>query len=178
MFGDEARLEHAPEPQRHVGIFGGILRRPFRGYAIKGDPGFARASDRIEVDIDMIKVAPGQWIKAVIRAARIEHIGHQHRVVAGRGRNAAQGGKCVILGNLVLRDRAGKQAAANAVAAFAMGERHVTGLVGGECEREATQYCLHGIKARRLSVDGDHAQILRARNPGLESVKRAHGLIK
>ena len=37
--GGKSRLQHAPEPQRHVGVFGRIFRRLLERYARKADEG-------------------------------------------------------------------------------------------------------------------------------------------
>ena len=60
---------------------------------------------------------------------------------------------------------------------LAVAERHVAGLARRDREREAAQLGLHRIERRRLGVDRDHAGLARARDPGVEPVERAHGLV-
>src|SRR5216683_1715199 len=79
--------------------------------------------------------------------------------------------------DLVGRDLAGEQTAVAAVAAFAMAERNVASLVGGEREREAAQRRLHRIEARGLRIDCDRAELARARDPGGEPVQAAHDFV-
>src|SRR5262249_29121120 len=79
--------------------------------------------------------------------------------------------------DLVGRDLAGEQTAVTAVAAFAMAERNVASLVGGEREREAAQRRLHRIEARGLRIEREHPELARARDPGGEPVEAAHDLV-
>src|SRR5262249_6722760 len=69
------------------------------------------------------------------------------------------------------------QTAVAAVAAFAMAERNVASLVGGERERETAQRRLHGIEARGLGIERDRAEVARARDPGGQPVEAAHDLV-
>ncbi len=58
-----------------------------------------------------------------------------------------------------------------------MTERHVTGLVGRERQREAAKLRLHRIETIGLGVDGDEALVARAFDPGIEPIEAAHGFI-
>src|SRR5262249_56644345 len=78
--------------------------------------------------------------------------------------------------DLIGRDLAGEQTAVAAVAAFAVGERNVASLVGGERERETAQRRLHRIEVRGLGTDRDRAKLARARATGREAVDGAHDL--
>src|SRR5262249_61951698 len=78
---------------------------------------------------------------------------------------------------LVGRNLAGEQTAVAAIAAFAMAERNVASLVGGERERETAQRRLHGIEARGLGIERDRAEVARARDPGGQPVKAARDLV-
>ncbi len=91
MLGGKPRLEHLPQPQRHVGILGGIFGRLVDLDAVERDLGLAGFRHFVEIDCLMIEIAPRQGIEAVIGAAGIDHIGHQHGVVVGRDLDAAHG---------------------------------------------------------------------------------------
>ena len=80
------------------------------------------------------------------------------------------------LGDLIGRDLALEQAAA-AVAALAVRQRHVAGLVRRQRQREAAQRRLHRIEARGLGVDGDKTLVAGALDPGFEPVEAAHGFV-
>src|ERR1019366_6950070 len=56
-------------------------------------------------------------------------------------------------------------------------KRHVKGFVGRERERETAQSRLHRVEAGGLSVDRDHAQLMRSRDPFLQAGKRAHAFV-
>ena len=124
------------------------------------------------VDGGVLEIAVGERFEFVAGAAGIEHVGHQHRVVVGRYLDAALGKQRPVelavladledalvfqqrleraerggLADLVGRDLAGEQAAASAIAALAVGERHVAGFVGCERKRDAAQRRLHRVDA-------------------------------
>ena len=70
-----------------------------------------------------------------------------------------------------------EQVAAALGASVAMADRHVAGFVVADRQREAAEVRLHRIEAGGLGVDRDHADVSRARDPGVEPVERAHGLV-
>ena len=80
------------------------------------------------------------------------------------------------LGDLIGRDLALEQAAA-AVAALAVRQRHVAGLVRRQRQRKAAQLRLHRIEAGGLGVDRDKTLVAGALDPGLEPVEAAHGFV-
>ena len=67
------------------------------------------------------------------------------------------------VGHLDRHHLAGEQA--GAVAALAVDQRHVAGLVDADGKREAAQLRLHRIEAGGLGVDGDHAGVDGAHHP-------------
>ncbi len=92
-FGGEARLQHAPQPQRHVGVLGGVLRRLVDRHAREADEIAPRARDFGEVNGLVAEPALGERVHAVAVAgrARIERVGNQHGVVERRDFDAAPG---------------------------------------------------------------------------------------
>ena len=121
--------------------------------------------------------ALGQRVHVVAAAAGVEHVGHQHGVVAGRDVDAAQREHLrvelhvladlehaavfqqrlerrerIALGNLVRR-KLGREQAGVALAGLAMTERHVAGFVRRDREREAAQLGLHRVEAVGLGVE-------------------------
>ena len=91
MLGGEAGFEHLPQPQRRVGVFGGIFGRLVDLDAVERHPGLAGLGHLVEVDGAVIEVALRQRIEAVVGTAGIDHIGHQQRVVVGADLDAAHG---------------------------------------------------------------------------------------
>ena len=89
--GGQPRLEHLPQPQRDVGILGGVFGRLGDIDAVERDLGFSSAGDLIVIDGRVIEIALGERLETVIGTPGIEHVGHQHGVVARRKADAAQG---------------------------------------------------------------------------------------
>ena len=79
--------------------------------------------------------------------------------------------------DLIRRDAAFKQAAAAAVATFAVGERNVAGFVRRQRQRDAAEPRLHRVDAVGFDSDRHGAEVGRARDPGLQPVGRAHDLV-
>ena len=137
--------------------------------------------------------------------AGVEHVGHQHGVVVGTNRRCRAARRSAsryfrswpILSTLGSSSTGLSAASAScsgiwpaqslapartgrrrlAVAALAMAERHVAGFVVGDRQREAAEARLHRIEAGGLGVDRDDADVLGARDPGLQPVERADGLV-
>ena len=145
VLGGKPGFEHLPQPQRHVGILGGVFGRLVDFDAVERDLGLAGLGHLVEVDGLVIEVAPRQGIEAVIGTAGVDHVGHQHGVVVGRDLDAAHGENLPVefqiladlehagifqqrldgiergaFGNLIGRDLALEQAATAAVAALAV----------------------------------------------------------
>ena len=201
MLGGEPRFEHLPQPQRRVGVLGGIFGRLVNLDAVERHFGLAGLGDLVEVDGPVIEIALRQRIEAVVGAAGIDHVRHQQRIVVGRDRDAAHGENLKVefqvladlehalvleqrlhgvqrcaLGDLIGRDLALEQAAA-AVAALAVRQRHVAGLVRSERQRKAAQHRLHRIEAVGLGVDGNKPLVAGALDPGFEPVEAAHRFV-
>ena len=94
----------------------------------------------------------------------------------GSSRSGLMAANAARLWNLIGSALALEQAAI-AVAALAVRDRHVTGLVGRQRQRKAAQPGLHRIETRGLGVDRDIAEIARALDPGVEPRKLAHGFV-
>ena len=90
-----------------------------------------------------------------------------------------EGRERLLLGNLLRVQAAAEQAIgiAAAVAAFAMRERDVTGLVRSDRQCNAAERRLHRVDAERLDVDRNDSQIEGARDPGFEPIDAAHDLV-
>ena len=78
------RFEQLPEAQGDIGVLGCVFHRVIDGHPIKGDHGFARAQERFDLNRVVGQVAFRQGIHPVTMQARIQRVGHQHRVVDGR----------------------------------------------------------------------------------------------
>ncbi len=91
--GRKPRLQRHPKPQRHVGIFGGILRRLVERHGRKRLVGFlgaGRMPHRLrERHAGVAEVAFGKGIHPVLAAPAIERIRKQHRVIERRDLDAA-----------------------------------------------------------------------------------------
>ena len=89
--GGEARLQHHPQPQRHVGVLGGVLRRLVERHLRErlARTSWRRARARAPASKEMQRVpevALGELVHAVRAAPAVERVGHQHGVVEGRER--------------------------------------------------------------------------------------------
>ena len=200
--GRKPRLEHLPQPQHDVGLLGGIGRCLVDADGVKADPRLAGLDERVDVGDRVGERAFGERFEAMVLPAGIERVRHQHGVVIGGdlgaaqrqhlpgefqvvadlehapvGKKRPQGVERRAFGNLVGGDVAAEQAGAAALAAPAMTERHVAGLVRRHGKREAAQLRLHRIAARGADIDGDNAEVARALDPGVEPIETAHRLI-
>ncbi len=202
MIGRQPRLEHLPQPQHDVGALGAIGGRLLDADGVERDFGLAGLDQGREVERGVIEGVLGEGRKRVAHAAGIERVRHQHGVVVAGHRDAAQRqelpGEFQIvadlddapvleqrlqrverraLGQLVGREIAAEQAAGLALAALAMAERHIAGLVRRDRERETAQLGPHRIGADGRGIDGEKAELPRARNPDFELLDAAHGLV-
>ncbi len=89
--GGEARLQQPPQPQRHVGVLGGIMGRLVERHGIEGDPRAPRTGDILEGDRFVPKEFLGQLVHAVIAAPGVEHVADQQGIVEGGDGDAALG---------------------------------------------------------------------------------------
>ena len=86
--GGEPRLQHLPEPERHVGVLGRIGGGAVDLDPVEGDPGAARAGDLVEADRRVAEMAAESSSMPCEPLAGVEHVGDQHRVVEGADRDA------------------------------------------------------------------------------------------
>ncbi len=157
--GGKPRLQHAPEPQRHVRVFGRIFRRLLDRHAGEADEGAAGARDFADLDRLVLQIFGGEFVEAVAVAPGIENVGHQHRVVDGRETQPALGEHDAIdLGvvhdlqharrreqrrqpvqHIALFQLPGNEIAAEKIAgAFAaMRKRHIPGIAGRRARAKA-----------------------------------------
>jgi hypothetical protein len=81
VLGDEARLQHAPDAQGHVGAF----RRQRRGlvdrHLVERDLALAAAEQLVVFEHRVTEPALGQLLQRVRAAAGIEHVGDQLRII-------------------------------------------------------------------------------------------------
>ena len=198
--GGEPGLQNVPEPQRDVGVFGGIFGGLADFDTVESHPGLSGLGDFVVVDHRVIEIAPRQRAEPMIGAAGIDHVGHQQRVVVGRNRDPAlrenlpvefqvladleyagvfeqrlDGFECVLLGNLVRLDTGIEQAFAAAI--LLVRERDITGFVRRHRQREAAQCRLHRIERIGLGIDCDMAVLDRAHDPGFQPRKIAHDFV-
>ena len=89
MLGGEPRLQRVPQPQRHVGVLGGVFAGLVDGDAVEADLRFARAGDVVEMNGLVAEPAFRQIVHAVAAAAGVEHVGDQHGVVVAGDFDAA-----------------------------------------------------------------------------------------
>ncbi len=70
-----------------------------------------------------------------------------------------------------------EQVAAAIGAAVFMTERHVTGFIGRNRERETAQLGGHRVEAGGFGIDRDDAEVVSARDPFLQARQRAHAFV-
>ena len=88
-FGLKARPQRLVQAQRHVGIFGRVLRGGVDGHLVKGDLLGALARDRLVLDRFDAQVALRDRVHVVTRGHAVQHIGLEHGVVALAGQGNA-----------------------------------------------------------------------------------------
>ena len=201
MLGDHARLQHLGQAQRNIGVLGDVGRGLLERHVVEADLGFAAADHVVVVDRRVIEVARRQRVERMAEAAGIEHVGHQHGVLVRLHLDAAhrehlqlvfqvladledaallqqrfERGERRVLGHLFRMEPAAEQSLA--VAALAVRERNVTGLVRRDRERDAAQRGLHRIDAEGLDVDRHDAGVVGARNPGRETIGVADDFVR
>ena len=200
--GDHAGFEHLRQAQRNVRVLGDVGRGLLHRGVVEGDLRLSCADHVVVVDRRVIEVARRQRIERMAEAAGIENVGHQHRVLVRLHLDAAhrehlqfvfqvlpdledapvfkellERRERVILRDLIRIERAAEQIAGLAIAAPAVRERDVTGLVRRDRERDAAERRLHRVDAERLDVDRDDAFVIAARDPRLQAVEAAHDLV-
>src|SRR5665213_606682 len=85
------RLERRPQPQRDVGVLGGVFGGLVDGHAVERHLRFTLASDVVEVDGVVVEPALGEIVHAVAAFTGVQHIGNQHSVVVTGDLDAALG---------------------------------------------------------------------------------------
>ena len=204
--GGEPRLQHHPQPQRHVGVLGGVLGRLVDRHLrerLLGLLGARRVRDHlVERDAGVAEVALGEIVHAVAAAAAVERVGEQHGVVERRDVDAVlRQHSAVVLDVLAdLQDGRRPRAAASAASsasrerrsapsavaaaeieaagARAMAERHVAGLARRDRQREADEIGVHRIERRSSRCRRRRGPPgVGRRDPGLEALARRDGLV-
>ena len=197
MLGDQPGLERPPKPQRDIGLFGGVFGRPVERGPREADEIAPGAGDVGEGGQLLSEDALGEamHVMALAGRARIERVGHQHRVVDRRRRHAAAGEDMQVeldvladlddprrlhqrleqrqrlaLGDLV-RQQAG--AVEQVVGSVAVADRHIGRFAFGKRERQADEVGLQRIRRRGLDIEGDEALVEGALDPGFDLVRAA-----
>ena len=155
----------------------------------------------------MAKPALRQRVHAVRAGSGLQHVGHQHRIVKAGDfdavtlhqevvvfevlRHLEDGGilqqRLQPFQRLAERDLVFHQPASQQVALSGLvGNRHIAGpdrnarrirTVIGDCQREADEFGQHGIERGGFRIEGDEAGLTRQRDPAIERIEIAHGLI-
>ena len=84
MFSRKAGLEHAPQTQGHVSIFGGVFGGLVDGHAGEADEGLATSRHIAEGDGLVAEMQFGELVHAMAVAPGVQHIGHEHGVIERR----------------------------------------------------------------------------------------------
>ena len=191
-FGGEPRLQHAPEPERHVGILGGVF-----GHLVDRAGGdrlqrLAGAAELLVADRLVAEKPLGQFVHAVALERRrgVERVGNQHGVVErGDGDAVPEHDEVVVLEVLAdlqdagilqhrlqegervaerhLRPDAGLRLVAGEEVAGAvrdMGERQVGGLARRDGEGQADEVGGIGV-SELVSVSKARMPVSRPRGP-------------
>ena len=186
MLGDEAYVQHPPEPQNHIGDFGAERAGTRDLDGRERDLRFALAYELGAVEHRVAEMAMRERGKIMIAAAGIEHVGHQHDVVECRERSAVTREHQRVLLEAVTDlehagifeqrleqiervafvDLAGSDASlGEQVGAGTMAERYVGGPVRSERKRNAEQRRDHRIRRCGDEIDGDEALLGRLSDP-------------
>ena len=197
---DEPRPQQLPQPHDHIGLLGGVGGRLVDDDAVEAQLCLAGAGDLAVIDGAMVEPVLRHRVRPVRKPAGVEHIGHQHHVIVRGHIDAVMGqhlpGEFQVVPdlehgrvleqrldgrerrsgiNLVRHDFAGEQF--RAVAAPAMGQRHVARFVRPDCEREAAQFRLHRIAAAARDADCDRARFIGPCHVGAQPLGDEHRFV-
>ena len=84
IFRGQARLQHMPEPERNVGILGGIFGRGVERHLVEADLLRAHPAHRLIGDALMLEMSLRQFVEPVVGPPGIEVEAHHQRIVIGR----------------------------------------------------------------------------------------------
>ena len=190
----EPRLEATPQPQRDVGILGGVAGRGLEIDLAEAQLALPGADHVLVGDAAVREMGGGKLVHAMAVQPGIEIEAHHDRVVIGRDANAGaaehdhvvfevmadlehrrvfqqrlQPGEC--LGPVDLLGLLGEHVGA------AMAERDIAGEVGRQRHADADQIGLGRIEPGCLGIDRHPALVARDGDPSIERVEIGDGLI-
>ena len=171
----QLRFEGQPEAQGDVGILGGVFHGLGHRHAVKGDGRFAAAQQGLDGDRRVAEIAFGKRVHAMPVNARVQRVGHQHRVVERRDGDVVTGENLGVVFHVLpdLEDRIilehrlergqhivgrqlpfGQRIGAEQVVGrpVAMRERDVTGLPRIDRQGNAHQIGLHFVERGGFGV--------------------------
>ncbi len=171
LFLDHARQQQVRQPQRRIGVLGGVVGRARDVDRVEADLLLAAAADLLVRDHRVAEVLLGQRVQAVALARRIEQVRGDHRIAAHAAHVDAVLAQddpivLVVLRNLwelgVLEQRAqalehGRERELLGRAEVLVPDGNVAGLAVAPRERDADQRRAHGVERRGLGVERELA---------------------
>jgi len=192
-------FEQLPQPQGHIGVFGGVFDGVVDGDLVEGDLAFAAAKKGFDRDRFVAKVKVGQGVHAVVVQACLHGIAHQHRVVEGRDADAATGEDLPVVFHVLadLEDRGvlkqrlergkgcvqrqlafGERGCPEKIAAAGgMAQRDISGASGIDAKGNADQIGLHLVKTGGFGVHRDVADVADMLGPAVQRLHVADAFV-
>ena len=188
--GFDPRPQHLMQPERDLGVLGGVLGRAVERHLVEADLAGALAADLDEGDRAPAQVTLRQRIH-VMAAMRLQHVALQQRVVRDAGQPDAVVGKHVtvvlqMLAHLAVMlalqpvaqpGQRGVERQLIGRAGIAVCQRDVAGLVRLHRQRQPDQPRLHRIERGGFGIDADQRRGRDARQPGVELRRGQHRLV-
>ncbi len=188
----QPRLEPLPQPQRDVGILGGVAGRGLEVDFVEAELLLAGADHLLESEAGVRQMRRGQLVHAVAMEPGVEIEAQDDGVVMRCDGDPALAqhdhvelqvladlqdrrvlAQCFDplerLGDRNLHRRLGQQIGA------AMAQRDVARLVGREAQADPDQFCLGRVGRAGLGIDRDEALVTRLRDPLVERLQVLHG---
>ena len=192
--GRQARLEFLPQPQRNIGVFGGIARRIAQRDLGKAQLVFPRAADVFVSDAAVTKMELRQFVHAMIMASRVEREAEHQRIVERRDQDVVprENGHVIfeILTDFEHRgighqpaQSVERRARVDLVRLFseqigaAMRERDIARLARRGRETEPDDPCLRRVEPVGLGIDRDEPTRRRFGYPAVKRVECRYAVI-
>ena len=162
----DRRIERAMQPQRDVRVLGGVVAGALDGDLLERNPVHAFAGDLVVRQRLDVEVAHRQVVH-VVRPVRLDDVRLEQRVVRGAGEHDAVIGKRVLIVLDVLADllvlvarEPRRERRENAIAieligraGVAMSDGDVASMPRLDAQRDADDFGVHRIEARRLGIE-------------------------
>ena len=187
----DPRPQGRVQPERHVGVLGGVDRGLRDRHFAEVDLILALAGHVFVLEGFVAQVLERERVHVVARGGGVEHVGLEHGVEAEAGEPHAVIGEHVQIVFEVLPDLGRLLSLEQRLefrqhffalelcrrAGVIVRQRHVGAATHAVGKRHAHDLGLHGIEAGGFGVEGEGLGFLQARQPGIERVLVENGFI-